>query len=334
MRLRSSGLLLLVVLCVAPGLAFSQAGGAAASRPVISRSPDVAFRVLSWNVSGSAFTEQSADYRKILRLLDPDILLLDEIEGGRTPEEIAAVVRGIRGGRDTTWHMVIGAGGGYQRGVVLSRLPVSPVPAFALLSYPADAMAELRSLMDDSTWTRTKPNLDAGIPAGAAIIDLGRRRILAVTVDLQSGAGTPNWQEARRLIEVREIQNALQQVLRTTRVDAVLMAGDFNAVTTIMPLARITNPYPEPHFAIVPAQAIHLDGSESWTWDGRGTPYPTQALDFSLYSPVSLEPLNAFAFSTEDLSPGALAEADLQVGTSRLVSDHLPIVVDYRWRSK
>jgi endonuclease/exonuclease/phosphatase family metal-dependent hydrolase len=151
-------------------------------------------------------------------------------------------------------------------------------------------------------------------------------------IDLQRGAGTPDWQEARRLIEVREIQRMLQQVLQTTRVDAVLLAGDFNAVSTGLPLARITNPYPEPHVAIVPVQAVHLDGSESWTWDGRGTPFPTQALDFSLYSPGSLAPVNALAFSTEDLSAGALAEADLQSGTSRLVSDHLPIVADYRWR--
>jgi endonuclease/exonuclease/phosphatase family metal-dependent hydrolase len=330
MTRRSCGFLLLLFLCVGRVSSFSQAG----TRPALSRSPDVAFRVLSWNVSGSAFTEHSAEYRKILRLLDPDILLLDEVEGGRTKEEIASVVRGIRGATDTSWHMVIGAGGGYQRGVVLSRHQVTPVPAFGLLHYPAAAMAELRSLMDDPTWTATKPNLDAGIAAGAAIVDLGGRRILAVTFDLQSGGGTSQWQEARRLIEVREIQNALQQVLRTTRVDAVLVTGDFNAVSTGMPLARITNPYPEPHFAIVPAAAIHLDGSESWTWDGRGTPYPTQALDFSLYSPVSLEPLNALAFSTEDLSPAALAEAGLYAGTSRLVSDHLPIVVDYRWRRK
>jgi endonuclease/exonuclease/phosphatase family metal-dependent hydrolase len=332
MRLRSSACVLFLVLCMAPGAVFSQSVAAISTAPVITRSPDTAFRVLSWNVSGSAFTEHAAEYRKILRLLDPDILLLDEVEGGQTADDIVAVVRGLRGATDTTWHLIVGAGGGYQRGVVLSRDPVSPVPALTLLHYPAASIAALRSLMDDATWDRMKPNLDAGIAAGAGLIDLGGRRILAVTVDLQSGKGTPDWQEERRLVEVREIQNALQHVLRTIKVDAVLLAGDFNAVSTNVPLARITNPYPEPHFAVVPAAAIHLDGVESWTWDGRGTAFPTQALDFSLYSPGSLEPLNALAFSTEDLPAGALDEAGLQPGTSRMVSDHLPIVVDYRWR--
>ena len=84
--------------------------------------------------------------------------------------------------------------------------------------------------------------------------------------------------------------------------------------------------------AIVPAQPVHLDGRESWTWDGRGTPFPTKALDFSFYSPDTLTPVNALTFTTEDLPDGALAAADLETGTSRRLSDHLPIVVDYRWR--
>lgn len=332
MRPRSLVWLLLCCLCVAPASAFSQAGLLTASKPNISRSAGAAFRVLSWNVSGNALTDYAADYKNIFRLLDPDILLLDEVEGGRTPDEVAAIVRGLRGTTDNTWRLVIGAGGGRQRGVVLSRHPVSPVPAFALLTYPADALTQLHALMDDSTWTGLQPSLDAGIPAAAGIIDLDGRRILAIAIDLQSGAGTPNWQEARRLIEVREIRKALQQALQTTRVDALLVAGDFNAVSSGLPLASITNPYPEPHVAIVPVQAFHLDGTDTWTWDGRGTEFPTQALDFSLYTPASLTPINALAFSTEDLSPDALAKAGLQAGTSRLVSDHLPIVVDYRWR--
>jgi endonuclease/exonuclease/phosphatase family metal-dependent hydrolase len=332
MRRRSFGFLLLVLLCAPSSPVFGQAGSTASAPPAVRRPAETAFRVLSWNVSGGDFTKHSAEGRKILRLLDPDILLLDEVEGGRTTEQIAAIVRGLRGANDNRWHMVIGGGGGRQRGVILSRHPVSAVPAFAFLRYPESSLTKLRPLMDDATWTAMKPTFDAGIAVAAGIVELGRRRVLAVAVDLQSGAGMPDWQEARRLIEIDEIRTALQQTLKSARVDGVLLAGDFNSVSTVMPLVRITNPYPEPHVALVPAQAMHLDGLEWWTWDGRGTPFPTQALDFSLYSPDTLTPINALAFSTEDLSPDALAAAALQTGTSRRVSDHLPIVVDYRWR--
>jgi endonuclease/exonuclease/phosphatase family metal-dependent hydrolase len=331
MRRRGSGLLCLLLLFLAPSLS-GQNRGAEAPRLSIQRVPGNTFRVLSWNVSGDDFTRQLPSSRTILRLLDPDILLLDEVKGGETPDSIEAAVRGLRGAGDTVWHTVIGAGGGRQRGVIMSRHPVAAVPMLAHVPYPQDDLAKLRSLVDDAVWTQLKPDLDAGIPVAAGIVTLPRRRVLAVALDLQSGAATPNWQEARRLIEVREIQKALQQVLRTIRVDAVLLAGDFNAVSTVVPVAHITNPYPEPHTAIVPAQALHLDGVETWTWDGRGTPFPTQALDFSFYSPDTLTVVNAVAFSTEDMTPEARAAADLQPGTSRLVSDHLPIIVDYRWR--
>jgi endonuclease/exonuclease/phosphatase family metal-dependent hydrolase len=332
MRRRWFGLLFVISLLVSPFPASGQANRGTGPVPALRKTPETAFRVLSWNVSGEDFTKQAADYKKIFRLLDPDILLLDEVEGGRTVEEIAAIVSGVRGPSDTAWHIIVGSGGGRQRGVIISRQPVTAIPSFTHLAYPADALARLRTLMDDAAWVAMKPNLDAGIAVAAAIVQVAGKRLLAVSIDLQSGASEPNWQEARRMVEVHEIQKAVQKTLQSTAVDGVLLAGDFNSVSTVMPIARITNPYPEPHVALVPAQALHLDGSESWTWDGRGTPFPTQALDFSFYSPDTLTPTNAVAFSTEDLPAGELSAAGLQTGTSRRVSDHLPIIVDYRWR--
>ena len=83
------------------------------------------FRVMSWNVSGPRFIQKASGFRAIIQLADPDILLLDELEGGRSVEEIASVLRGLRGKADTAWHMIIGAGGGYQRGAVISRYSVA-----------------------------------------------------------------------------------------------------------------------------------------------------------------------------------------------------------------
>ena len=124
----------------------------------------------------------------------------------------------------------------------------------------------------------------------------------------------------------------MQKILERRRVDAVLLAGDFNLVGTAQPLIILTNPYPAPHFALVPARAVHLDGAEVWTWDGRGTQFPSRPLDFSLYSPASLQLVRAVVLSTEDLSPGSLTAGGLQSGTSKKLSDHLPIMVDYKWR--
>ena len=100
---------------------------------------------------------------------------------------------------------------------------------------------------------------------------LGKRTILGISLDLQCCTLGP-WQERRRLNEAQEIRKALQTALKRISVDAVVLAGDFNVVSTGMPLAATTNPYPPPHFALVPVETIHLDGAETWTWDGRGTP--------------------------------------------------------------
>src|SRR3954468_2847122 len=129
-------------LFLAPPAGFSQANVAVGTPPALSRPREAGFRLLSWNVSGLDFAKHASVHRSMFRLLDPDILLLDEVQGGTTAAQIAAVVRGLRGTTDTTWRMVISAGGGRQRGVVLSRHPLSPVPAFSRLPYPAAALAE------------------------------------------------------------------------------------------------------------------------------------------------------------------------------------------------
>ena len=45
-----------------------------------------AFRVLSWNVSGLSPVERADSFRGHLRLAEPDILLLDEVEGTMSPD--------------------------------------------------------------------------------------------------------------------------------------------------------------------------------------------------------------------------------------------------------
>jgi endonuclease/exonuclease/phosphatase family metal-dependent hydrolase len=275
--------------------------------------------------------QKASGFRAIIQLADPDVLLLNELGSGRSIDEIASVLRGLRGKADTAWNINIGAGGDYNAGAIISRYSVSSVPKLDRLPYPATALAQLKSVMDDPTWRRVKPNLDSGIAIAAGIIQIRDRGLLAVSIHLQCCG--PDWQERRRLIEVHEIRSMLQRTLTRLSVDGIVLAGDFNVVNTSMPLAMMTNPYPPPHFALVPVPAVHLDGMDNWTWDGRGSQFPSRALDFSLYSPASLESLTAVIINTEDLSEAVLSTRGLETGTSRELSDHLPIIVDYKWRT-
>jgi len=98
------------------------------------------------------------------------------------------------------------------------------------------------------------------------------------------------------------------------------------------PLVILAGPYDEPHSGLIPVEIYHLDGSTSWTWDGRGTPFPSRALDFQLYSPRSLKVRQGFILDSEDLPAEELEQYGLQPGTSGTLSDHRPLVVEYNWR--
>jgi exonuclease III len=304
----------------------------AASDPLPSP-PTGAFRVLSWNVNQDSLFKFADRYRSMLRIANPDLLLLDEIQGGRTPTNVAAVLTGIRGTNDSQWNILIGSAGGYQRPSIISRYPIEPVPELDGLRYPAADIATLKPLVPESKWTtRVQRSLEAGIPAVGGVVRLGDHTVLAVAIDLQCCNDTNDWPEIRRQIEAREIRQAIQRVLEKRRVDAVLVAGDLNLVGGEKPLDTLTHDYPDPHRSLVAANAVQLDGHEVWTWDGRGSAFPSGRLDYSFYTPGSLQALRSIVLSTEDLAPEILTTHGLTPGTSRELSDHLPVIVDYQWR--
>ncbi len=87
-----------------------------------------------------------------------------------------------------------------------------------------------------------------------------------------------------------------------------------------------------PHSSLIPAEIYHLDGSTAWTWDGRGTPFPSSALDYQLYSSQSLRVRGGFIVDSEDLSSDELDTLGIQPKTSSRLSDHRPLLVEYVWQ--
>jgi len=98
-----------------------------------------------------------------------------------------------------------------------------------------------------------------------------------------------------------------------------------------MPLTILAGPYRTPHSALTAAEPYHLDGTATWTWDGRGTRFPSSALDYQLYSPRSLRVDASLVLDTEDLSDAELEYSGLDSKTSRRLSNHRPLVVQYSW---
>lgn len=313
-------------------IALAPLGAAAQTPPTLFPRPaGTAFRVLSWNVSRSGFVEHPGAFRALTRLADPDLLILDEVDGSHTPAELAGVLRGLRGPADTVWHVTIGAGGGYQRGAVASRAPLEPVPELGRLAYADSVIPDLLAGAD-SILEPLRRNLRSGVAVHGAVARVAGRRLLAVSVDLQCCGVAGTWEERRRVYEARVIRDALRAALARDAVDGVLVAGDLNVVATVVPLAVLLGPYPSPHRGLLPAEALHRDRRRVWTWDGRGTPFESKPLDFQLYGPHALEALGGLVLDAEDLTVEELDARGIDATVSRRISDHRPVVVDYRWR--
>lgn len=291
------------------------------------------FRILSWNISDEAFSTEPAAFDALLRWANPDIVLLDEVSPTADFQALSKSLAELRPGEDAPWNITVGASGGRQRDVIASRAPLETVPEFSsIVPYPTeDRRRILERLTPDhrSSWERS---MDSGIPVNGAVILINKRRLLVVITDLSCcGDGPESAQELGRRVEAREIRRLIQEVLTRTRVDGVIFAGDFNMVGSTFPMALLTGPYPPPHSGLIPAEIYHPDGVTTWTWDGRGTPFHSNTLDYQFYGPAGLRMKSGFIVDTERLPPEVLEQHQLNIDMSKQASNHRALVVEYGW---
>lgn len=290
-------------------------------------------RVFSWNVSNDAFVEDPAAFRALVRKARPDILLLDEVAPTTNEQQIRAALAGLTPDGKDRWYVDFGTSGGRQRGVIVSRLPLEPLPEFAdIVAYPAGERDRLSARMSAMGSIDPLFSMAGGIPVNGVIVMAGARRLLVVNTDLQCCGGEPgSWQEDRRRVEAEELRRRIGKVLERTRVHGIIVAGDFNLVGTVLPLVALSGPYRLPHAGLIAAELRHLDGRETWTWDGRGTPFPSRAMDFVLYGPHALALRRGYVLDTADLAQSELDDLGLQPDSVGRLSAHRPLVAEFVW---
>jgi hypothetical protein len=298
----------------------------------LARAPGTDIRVVSWNVGREDLFEQPEAFGVLLRPLAPDLLILDEVAGGRSREEVEAVLNRILPG-DLPWRAVYGVSGGSQRGVIAVRgaAPRLLAPFDRPIPYPDSTRALVPA--DDAkaaAWLRSR--LDAHVPATGALVEIGGRRLFAVTVDLESG-GTPGSEKDRlRRVEALAIRDAAEAAFiagTPDGVDGILLAGDVNLVGTRAPLDILSAPAGDgPPLEV--AMPLRLDGTSTATWENPEEPFTPGRLDFVLHHPGMTALTGGFVFRAEDLSPAWRERHGLQAESSR-VTDHLPVVTDLRW---
>jgi endonuclease/exonuclease/phosphatase family metal-dependent hydrolase len=305
--------------------------GAGAADP-LARAPGTDVRAVSWNVGRETIFREPEAYGAILRALAPDLLMLDEVAGGHSAEEVEALLNRVVPG-DRPWRVAYGVSGGSQRGVIAVRgtAPRIVAPFDAPIAYPDSTRGIITPGSGQGRWLYSR--LEARVPATGALVEIGGRTLFAVTVDLESG-GTPGSERDRlRRIEALEIrrvaEEALHTGLRPDGVDGILLTGDLNLVGTRDPLDILAAPAGDgPPFVV--ALPLRLDGASAATWRNPEEPFTPGRLDFVLVHPAFLAVAGGFVFSSADLSPEWRARHGLGEETSA-VTDHLPVVTDLRW---
>lgn len=301
---------------------------------VEARATDDSFRVLSWNISGNAPIEEQAEFSSLLRWGNPDVVLLDEVSPKTSEQELTNSLNALNSGGNETWTVNTSVSGGRQRCTVASRAPQESVPEFSsIIPYPDADKQYLQERMSERDRSYAYYSMEGGIPVNAAIILDGDRRLLTVIVDLQCcGDDQSSWEEYRRRVEAREIRRLIERVIKRTSVDGIIIAGDFNLVNGPMPLVLLGGPYSTDHGSLISAEIYHKDNSTSWTWDGRGTPFPSGTLDFQLYGAEKLVMHSGFILETENLPPETLRQHGLENDTSAQTGRHRPLAVEYVWK--
>lgn len=298
----------------------------------IARIDGTDLRVLVWNVSRQSFFEQAAGYAQVLEAADADLLILDEMPADADATAVLQRLSPLNLTHTGEWHISYGRTGYNQRSVLVARAPFTALDEFERLKYPASLVRKLRQLpISESAMRTLMADVANGVAVHGALVTLGGRRTLVVGVDLQCcGDSDDSIQEQRRLVEARLIRKAIRRVLARYPVDAIVVGGDFNTTRGRAPVARVQGPRTpaDQHLSVV--ESRHRNGGQ-WTWDGRGTPYPSKQLDYLLISD-DFSVRQALIFDPETLSPAERERLGFAAIALRTLSEHRPQIIDLHWK--
>jgi len=296
----------------------------------LAKDPKTELRVICWNVSRNDIFDKPAVFGRVLQALRPDVIVLDEVSDKGSLEQIRAII--IDAFLGEPWNVYWGPGGADQRTVIASRSPVDGAPALSPVRWPEGAAEELAAMRGGGAEQLDKARTWIGdsVPAGGAVISLGSHKLLIAGVDLHCCGGHQTVEDRRRMIETRGVNAAVAATAASVKIDATIIAGDFNLVgdpeVLSIAAAGLDNGKP-----LTRARALQLDGLTDATWANPEEPFVPGRLDHILYTASSLKLIRAFVFDSSDLSGRWLAYNGLRAEDSSSASDHMPVVADFKW---
>lgn len=264
--------------------------------------PRGGIRVLSYNVFDTAPTSNPDPFARIIRAVDPDVVLLQEWHDGDAQEIEAWFTQHVPSPK--VWFVIRGEG----RGVAIaSRLPIRPIEPMTIVGQSGN----VRSL--------------------SAVVRHGTTDVGVTSVHLKCCGSLDTTEDAQRIEEAGLI-NAVLESAYAARPPAVrLIAGDFNLVGSTKPLEVLAHGLDRDGSSLSAATPLSLGKPAALTWRNPRSSFSPSRLDYVLFSDSSAVVTQAFILDTGLLSDESLRALGL-MRDDATASDHLPVVVDVRAR--
>jgi endonuclease/exonuclease/phosphatase family metal-dependent hydrolase len=278
----------------------------AATRPVLEgdlpRKAEGAVRVLSYNVQKSAPLKNPVVFARVIRAIDPDVILLQEWGEGDEKAMQDWFFAHVR--QDREWSVFKPKG---AEVAVVSRFPVRD--------------GELGSVTVNVPG-REKP---WNVRATAAFVDAPGGEIGVATTHLKCCGSMGSSEDVLRIAETAALQNALETLWAGGPARRVV-GGDINLVGTSVPRDNLFAKL-DGGQSLIAAQPFVLGDRAMSTWADPATHFAPGRLDWLGYSSSSLRAANAFVLDTSRLGERSLARLGMD-STDTDASDHKPVVVD------
>jgi len=267
------------------------------------------FRVASWNGEHGAILHRRDISLRMLRAINPDIVLLQELQPAQSAEELQHLFNELGG----EWTVIIGDGGGNLRCGIATRFPLTDAPDAARIPFPGR-----------SNWL---------VRASAIGVRAADRPLLLLSTHLKCCGRLGDESDQRRENEARGINESVRGDLRSGRFHGAVIGGDLNLVGGYTPLTLLRSRVDANDRDLEVLEPMQPCGRTNATWYEPGNAFTTGRLDFLLSTPSSLRVLNTFVFNTDRLDDAVLERHGLQRDDAEKATDHFAVIADFAWHA-
>jgi len=266
-------------------------------------------RVMTWNVEYGTILKKPTLYARILRAINPDVILLQELTQTEEPDTLQAFFNKQLPREGLEWQVLLSSDTGSIGNGIATPLPIEAIPALNRIPYP------------------NRPEWAVRAIGGKVTLENGKK-LLFSSVHLKCCGRIGSSEDETRLLETAAINERIKQASDSDQFDGIITGGDLNLVGAYTPIESLAAGLDIDQTNLSILSADRLDSRSNATWANPDERFVPGRLDYLLLSRSSLSDRNAFVLNTAELSDVERARFGLQENDSSEASDHFPIVTD------